>query len=403
MRNFNADLLSNGYRLTRLLGNGAFGTVWAAEKTGSEFAGKILRLPQSAAQERASHEAALHLQLAHPNIVKLHEFFPTSRFMVLIMEYISGGALEDHLPRAGELIEEEHIWSVAADIGAALKYLTESPPSNQTLVHRDIKPANILIRPGGGYVLADFGLSRMINEADLAATRCGTPVYMTPEMIRAGAHTYYHKVDCWALGATLFELCTGRPPFTRADGSFDVVALTSAEAPVPNIPKEYTTELRFFVRQLLSKDPNKRLSAEDILRKPNILLGEVLRENSGTVTGLGETSRDHLPLQGGSGAVANDERLLKVAFKKHCKDGLGFTRPGLVLGRPILAGFLRCWIASTSRHGLAINASRGHQAPTICRAMRQETQEIRKEPRCAQQFEVIKYISVFNLIQNKIT
>ncbi|KAE8265930.1 hypothetical protein A4X09_0g6422 [Tilletia walkeri] len=178
---FNAVLLSNGYRLTRLLGNGAFGTVWAAEKNGLQFAAKILRLPQSAAQNRASHEAALHSQLNHPNIVKLHEFFLTSRFMVLIMEYISGGALEDNLPRAGEVIEEEHIWSVAADIGAALKYLTESPPSNQTLVHRDVKPANTLIRPGGGYVLADFGLSRMINEADLAATRCGTPVYMAPK------------------------------------------------------------------------------------------------------------------------------------------------------------------------------------------------------------------------------
>ncbi|KAE8241663.1 hypothetical protein A4X13_0g7320 [Tilletia indica] len=104
---FNALLLSDGYRLTRLLGNGAFGTVWAAEKSGSQFSAEILRLLQCAAQNRASHAATLHSQLNHPSIVKLYELFLTSRFMVLIMEYISGGALEDHLPRAGQLIEEE--------------------------------------------------------------------------------------------------------------------------------------------------------------------------------------------------------------------------------------------------------------------------------------------------------
>ncbi|CAD6946967.1 hypothetical protein CF336_g7104 [Tilletia laevis] len=173
-------------------------------------------------------------------------------------------------------VEEAEVWDLAGDVAAALAYVQDEASPGETILHRDLKPANILVRPEGGYKIVDFGLSRVLGPDQLARTHCGTRIYMAPEIFAAqNTRAYDEAVNAWALGITLYEVCTGKTPFLRPNGVVDHNSLVSRSVAAPPLPGHYSAELRLLVAQLLRKDPYSRIRPRDVILKANIQLRQV--------------------------------------------------------------------------------------------------------------------------------
>lgn len=143
-------------------------------------------------------------------ITPLHCSFETKHYIVFALEYCAGGELFYHLRKLRRLSEQDaKYYFVEICIGMA--YLHQNG-----IVYRDIKPENILLDLHGHLLLSDFGLSKPgMDPEDFAYSFCGSPEYMAPEMLMKTGHNYL--VDCYCLGALLYELVTGLPPYYSHD------------------------------------------------------------------------------------------------------------------------------------------------------------------------------------------
>ena len=207
------------YQLESPLGAGGMGEVWIARhlRTSRKYALKLL--PQDArmlpdAIRRFEREALAASALGHPNIVAVHDFNMDSGVHYMIMDLLEGETLEARLTRVGSLP-----WEDARRIGLELASALGAAHA-AGLLHRDLKPANVLLaRSADGTeraVLLDFGLVKplddvAISKITMAGAAMGTPMYMSPEQARGEALD--GRSDLYALGAVLFEVLTGAPPF----------------------------------------------------------------------------------------------------------------------------------------------------------------------------------------------
>ncbi|GIL14812.1 MAG: hypothetical protein BroJett038_35320 [Chloroflexota bacterium] len=205
------------YTLKRMLGRGGMGVVWLArdEELGREVALKFL--PETVAADRAAvadlkHETRRSLDLTHPNIVRIHDFVSDGRSAAISMEYVAGDSLsglrtdqpQGHFEAAG-------LTQWVQQLCGALDYAH----TKAKVVHRDLKPANLMVDDRGDLKVADFGIAASITDTVSRTSRqegsSGTPVYMSPQQMmgeKAAATD-----DIYSLGATLYELLTGKPPF----------------------------------------------------------------------------------------------------------------------------------------------------------------------------------------------
>jgi eukaryotic-like serine/threonine-protein kinase len=268
------------FHIRRLLGGGALGRVYEAIDTllGTPIALKLLAIgdaggePERQAYLRFAREAEAAGRLRHPNIVALHDAQPAAGLFVF--ELMVGGTLADHLAGSGPL-------SLAAARRLALDVLAALEAAHERgIVHRDVKPANICFDAAGNAKLGDFGSAHL---ADFGHTQTGgflgTVAYMSPEQI-TGAPIGF-SADLYALGATLTEALTGRPPFLGPD----LVGQHLGEAP-PS-PSSRRPDLgaahdRVLLRAL-AKSPTERFAsaaemAEEIARWP--IEGAAPRENA---------------------------------------------------------------------------------------------------------------------------
>jgi len=212
-------VLNGTYRIEGHLGSGGMGAVYSArhERTGRRYAVKTL-LPDAQfspdAIRRFEREATAASALGHPGIVAVHDFHATEAgLFYLVMDLLEGETLDQRLTRVGSLA-----WAdarVALEAGAAL-----AAAHDAGLLHRDLKPANIFLasNPGGAerVVLLDFGLAKPISDAAVSkltstGAAVGTPLYMAPEQARGEAVDV--RCDVYGLGAVLYEMLTGTPPF----------------------------------------------------------------------------------------------------------------------------------------------------------------------------------------------
>lgn len=225
-----ARALAGRYRLERELGRGGMGTVFLATdvKLGRSVAIKVLppNTREYLGDERFQREVRLVAALSHPHIVPLFETDEADGCLYYVMEYIEGETLADRLEREGPLPLDEAL-RIVAEIGDALQYAHE-----RGLVHRDVKPPNILLARGHA-LLADFGIAK---ETDAGAERLtgtgvgiGTAEYMSPEQA-SGERRVDARSDVYALGAVLFEMLVGEPPFTGPNVQA-IVARIMAAAP----------------------------------------------------------------------------------------------------------------------------------------------------------------------------
>ncbi len=216
------SLLFGRYRLGHELGRGGFGVVWKAhdDELGIEVALKFLpdlvaRDPE--AIEDLKREIRRGLRLTHPGIVRVHNFIRDSELAAIAMEYIDGTTLRQRkLDAPNRCLDVDDLRPIVGQLCDVLSYVHEAAK----LVHRDLKPGNVMLSSAGEVKVADFGiassladsLTRMTNSP---ASSGGTLAYMSPQQARGEPPAVTD--DIYALGATLYELLTGKPPFYRGE------------------------------------------------------------------------------------------------------------------------------------------------------------------------------------------
>ena len=242
-----------GYRLQSKIGRGGMANVYLAvqESVDRPVAIKVMN-PVLAADptfsQRFVREAKLMAQLSHPHIVPVFDVGAHGTLHYMTMEHLSGGTLKQRLQTS---LDDHDIERIIAEIAAALDYAGE-----QDIIHRDVKPDNIMFRGDGSAVLMDFGIARPL-QGDEAMTQMGTivgtPKYMSPEQHRGkGVDS---RADLYSLGVVLFEMLTGRAPYTGEDAMS--IGIKHISEPIPLLPGD-KKRWQPLVRKLMAKDPEQR-------------------------------------------------------------------------------------------------------------------------------------------------
>lgn len=208
--------------------------------------------------------------LKHENLVSLLKCTETSSHVYLVMEFCDGGDLADYL-QLKTTLKEDTIHHFVVQIGRALKALHQ-----KGIVHRDLKPGNILLcktsrRPNPPFhelvvKLADFGFARFLNDGVMAATLCGSPMYMAPEVIMS--LQYDAKADLWSIGIILFQCLTGKAPFQAQTPPQLKMYYEKNAVLRPNIPEWCSQNLRDLLLRLLKRNAKDRISFEDFFNHP---------------------------------------------------------------------------------------------------------------------------------------
>lgn len=257
-------LVGDRYRLEELIGRGGMGEVWRAadELLGRTVAVKLLAAEADhATAQRFSREAEIAARLNHPHVVALYDAGSHQSRPYLVMEYVEGRSLAEELSVHGGLAPER-VADLAAQIAEGL-----SAAHQQGVVHRDIKPSNLLLSADGAVKIADFGIARIVDEAEVSLTATGqlmgTSTYLAPE--RALGRPAGPASDVYALGCVLYELLTGHPPF-RGDTAAAVVHQHVAATPARpgRLRSGLPGSLEDYLLRLLAKEPGHRPTAERV-------------------------------------------------------------------------------------------------------------------------------------------
>jgi eukaryotic-like serine/threonine-protein kinase len=262
-----------GYDVQELLGRGGTGVVYKAwhQRLGRAVALKMLlagRLARPTEQERLLREAAAVASLRHPNIVQIYDMGDLDGQRYFTMEYIEGGSLAQKL--AGAPQPADQAAALVATLAKAIQVAHQSG-----IIHRDLKPGNVLLTADGTPKVSDFGLARRLDsdsELTVTGVPVGTPSYMAPEQGLGQRNLIGPATDVYALGAILYELLTGRPPF-RAETAATTLQQLLTEEPVPptRLNRRVPRDLETICLKCLHKEPSRRYGsaaalAEDLQR-----------------------------------------------------------------------------------------------------------------------------------------
>ena len=252
------------YRVVRCLGIGGMGEVHLVThlQLHVERALKLLRLDKgvrnSVFAERFLREARIASRIQHKNVISVFdvENDVNSGFLYIVMEYVKGNSLQGILQNGS--LEEDQAVHIISEVVNGL-----SAAEEMGLVHRDIKPSNIMISQDGEVKLADMGIAKAIGD-DVGVTLTmenslvGTPAYCSPEQCR-NAHNVDVRADIYSLGATLYEMVTGLPPFDGVN-SFDTIAHVLSDEPTKprRLNPSLSAGLETLILKMMSKDPADR-------------------------------------------------------------------------------------------------------------------------------------------------
>jgi serine/threonine protein kinase len=260
----NGRVIASRYELSSIIGQGGMGQVWTAydQRLDRRVAVKLLRPDRMAAatgademRRRFVRECRVTAQVDHPGLVTVHDAGSDDDDLFLVMQYVEGADLADHLAE-----HDPYPWpwavSVAAQLCAVLAAVHAVP-----IVHRDLKPRNVMVKPDGTLTVLDLGVASVIDMDTTRLTHTGSPIgspaYMAPEQAMGGAVGPY--TDIYALGVLLHELLSGNVPFAGST-ALGVLHRHLYEAPArlrgfrPEIPEQ----LEELVLRMLAKDPQDR-------------------------------------------------------------------------------------------------------------------------------------------------
>jgi serine/threonine-protein kinase len=249
-----------GYEVEAVLGHGGMGVVFQARHLRLERPVAVKMLLAGAyaeprEKERFQREAQAVARLRHPNVVQIHDIGDADGRPYFTMELVDGGSLAQKLTGQPQPARE------AAELVATLAGAVQAAHACG-IVHRDLKPANVLLSADGTPKIGDFGLARRLDDgAGLTRTGdvVGTPSYMAPEQARGRPDAVGPATDIYALGAILYELLTGRPPF-RAETAVVTLQQVLAEEPVPpsRSNPRVPPDLETICLKCLEKEPGNR-------------------------------------------------------------------------------------------------------------------------------------------------
>lgn len=242
-----------------VLGKGAYATVFLGRhvKTAKVVAIKTMdwdNLTRGKPKQEASLTNEIEIMRAsdHPNIVRLYDVVREGCMIHLVMEYCGGGTLEDFIKTQGPLPEDESRHFVR-QLALGLKFLRD-----KGIIHRDLKPENLLLSSDQGTAslkIADFTFARFIEPGDLATTLVGSPLYMAPEIFLN--HRYSEKADLWSVGAIVFKMLTGQPPYPSSSLG-ELIHLLQTRA--PKMPDNLSADMKDLLCSLLERNPDLRIS-----------------------------------------------------------------------------------------------------------------------------------------------
>ena len=296
-----SNTLNNRYRLDKIIGEGGFSHVFLATDLllNRQVAIKVMEQSQIKDKDllaRFHKEAQAIAALDHPNILQIYDFGVDKGNPYLVMPYISGGTLADHMKQGSFTLDEIGVY--LDQIGSALDYAHQ-----RGIVHRDIKPGNLLMRPNGQLVLMDFGLVKLLQNAELPEQTAivGTVAYMAPEQ-------YYGLVsaasDIYMLGVLLYEMLAGKLPF---EGNTDAMVVghvhlapgsLSGQTTMRSVPPAVVHALDQVLAKVLAKLPVDRYPTCQALTSayynalkadPNRARSYQSREKQPAFRNLGET------------------------------------------------------------------------------------------------------------------
>ncbi|XP_075626188.1 serine/threonine-protein kinase ULK1 isoform X3 [Balearica regulorum gibbericeps] len=256
-----------------LIGHGAFAVVFKGrhkEKPELEVAVKCINKKNLAkSQTLLGKEIKILKELKHENIVALYDFQELANSVYLVMEYCNGGDLADYL-HTMRTLSEDTIRLFLQQIAGAMKML-----HSKGIIHRDLKPQNILLSYAGGrksnpnnirIKIADFGFARYLQNNMMAATLCGSPMYMAPEVIMS--QHYDAKADLWSIGTIIYQCLTGKAPFQASSPQDLRLFYEKNKMLMPNIPRETSSHLRQLLLGLLQRNHKDRMDFDEFFHHP---------------------------------------------------------------------------------------------------------------------------------------
>ncbi|XP_028681248.1 serine/threonine-protein kinase ULK1-like [Erpetoichthys calabaricus] len=268
-----------------LIGHGAFAVVFKGrhkEKQDWEVAVKCINKKNLAkSQTLLGKEIKILKELKHENIVALYDFQEMASCVYLVMEYCNGGDLADYLHSKGTL-SEDTIRLFLQQIAGAMKVL-----QSKGIIHRDLKPQNILLSHSGGrksnpnstrIKIADFGFARYLQDNMMAATLCGSPMYMAPEVIMS--QTYDAKADLWSIGTIVYQCLTGKAPFQASSPQDLRHFYEKHKSLTPNIPRETSSHLRNLLLGLLQRNHRDRMDFDEFFQHPFLEVNSSMKKSA---------------------------------------------------------------------------------------------------------------------------
>ena len=256
-------LLKQRYRVVSQLGKGGFGAVYKAED--KQFGNRLLAVkemsqsglsPQEIIEATAAFKREAHLlaSLKHPNLPSIYDYFNEAKRWYLVMDFIEGETLEEHLnkEKEGRLPWEEAL-QIGIQLCTVLGYLHRRQPP---IIFRDLKPANVMLTPEGHLYLIDFGIARHFKPGQMRDTMAfGSPGYAAPEQY--GKTQTTSRADIYSLGATLYHLLTGDNP-SDAPFQFAPPQLYGQSAP---------RGIKILIMQMVEMDESKRPESVDTIKQ----------------------------------------------------------------------------------------------------------------------------------------
>lgn len=228
--------------------------------TSTPLALKIINLFDKSKREQLIREISTLYDAQCPNLITFYGAFYREGSITIALEYMDGGSLANVLDQVGP-IPEQPLAGIAYQILWGLAYL-----KHDKKVHRDVKPSNLLINSKGEVKVTDFGVSAELQTSiAMCGTFVGTFKYMSPERIKNCPYSYMS--DIWSFGLVIMECATGIYPFQECPNCIEM-AQTILEADVPELPKDFSYNLKHFLKQCLMRDPEDRLPAEVLLGAP---------------------------------------------------------------------------------------------------------------------------------------
>jgi len=215
-------------------------------------------MKDESSKKKMSNEIGILKMLRHPNVVKLLETFETDKYHIIVMELCPGGDLLNYVRKRRKLTEK-YAKFVFKQIMEGIAYCHENG-----VVHRDIKLDNVLLDGHGNVKIADFGVSKKVIDNEILFEQCGTPAYIAPEIVRELGYKGF-PVDIWSAGVCLYAMLYGNVPFKSNQMDDMNQMIQGGDIEFKDTASESARDL---MQRMLQRNPNKRLTAEEVLGHP---------------------------------------------------------------------------------------------------------------------------------------